>query len=91
MDHPPRAKLCKEEREEWSKEGIGDLKEIAGSDLVRVVAEERGPCPTVRTCGLCLAHVALNGSLRNLDADLPQLAPDALGTPQSVVGCHLLD
>ena len=37
------------------------------------------------------AHVALHGALGHADAQLEQLAPDALGAPQPVGGGHLLD
>src|SRR5689334_3075608 len=40
---------------------------------------------------MCLAHVPLNCSLRDLDAKLQQFTTDTFGTPHGVVDCHLFD
>ncbi len=87
----PRAKLGNDEGEEWPKENVGHLEEIAGPDVSGVVAEEGGPGLTRWSWWPSLSHVALNRALGDLDADLEQFAADALGTPETVVRCHLLD
>jgi hypothetical protein len=52
VDHPSRPQFDEEEGKERSKEQIGDLQEVAGPDLVGVVARDRSPT-SGRLAGVC--------------------------------------
>jgi hypothetical protein len=57
-----------------------------------VVAEERPPALSSSRSGRSrVPHVALNRSLRDPNAELQELAANALGSPEPVLGRHALD
>ncbi len=88
---PPRAELRDDEGEQRAKEEFMDLHEVTRPDSFGVVPEEGCPGLLGGPWWTGLPHVALYGSLGNLDADLEQFATDSLGTPETVVARHLLD
>jgi hypothetical protein len=79
-----------EEEEDRAEEEVVALDEIAGPDVLGVILDERGPCLAARLASAG-PHVLLNRSLAHADADLEQLAADALGSPESIPGGHLAD
>ncbi len=91
MDDAARAEFGDDERKERPEEQVMDLEEVAGPDVAGMVAQEGSPRLPTRPGWTCLAHVALNGPLRDLDPNLQQLTTDAFGTPQPVIDRHLLD
>src|SRR5215213_9854995 len=90
---PARAEVDDEEREERPEPQVDDLEEVAGPDRRGVVADEGGPRlpapPGPRRPRR--AHVALDGALADPDAQLQELAADALGAPQAVLCGQLPD
>jgi hypothetical protein len=85
------AQLEDEEGEDGAQEQVGELQEVARPDVRGVVAQERRPRlpgPTRRPGSV---HVLLDGALADPDAELQQLALDALGTPQPVLAGHPAD
>src|SRR5262249_3604669 len=87
----PRAEFADEGGEERPEERIMGLEEIAGPDVLGVIAEEGRPGLPPGAWGPPPPHVSLHGAFRDRDAELEQLAPDPLGTPQPVVGCDPRD
>ena len=63
--------------------------EIAGPDVASVILEEGGPRLT-RLSAL-LRYIALHRPFADLDAQLEQLAANALHAPQMVLTRHLLN
>ena len=70
MDHCARAEFTNEERKERSKPEIGDLEDVAGPDLVRVIVHEGGPRLAMVLRWSSLAHIRLYRALAYLDAQL---------------------
>ena len=64
---------------------------LAGPDIVRVIPEERAPGLTGWPSRADGAHVFLNRPLADVDAELEQLAANALGTPETVGRGHRPD
>src|ERR1017187_4370249 len=65
-------------------------REIAGPD--RVISQECGPgLSAARTCGPRASHVSLDRALRDADAELQELASNPFGTPEPVLGRHVVD
>jgi len=91
VDDPPRGQLNHTERVQRAEEQVGDRQEIAGPDLVGVVAEEGRPRLPARARGAMAAQVGLDGALRHADAEFAQFAADPLCPPEWVVGRHLPD
>jgi hypothetical protein len=57
-----------------------------------VVAQERLPAlPARRRRIPTIAHVPLHGALRDVDSELEQLAANALGAPEPILGGHAAD
>jgi hypothetical protein len=82
--------LDDEEREDGPEEGVEGLDEVAGSDVLGVVGEERLPVLRRLLRLPDSAHVALDRALADLDAELEEPASDALRTPR-VLPRNLLD
>jgi CheY-like chemotaxis protein len=80
-----------EEGVEWPKEEVGDREEVAGPDLMGVVAQERWPRLPAATRWAGLAQVALDRRPSYADTELEELAPDALRAPHAVGRRHLPD
>ena len=86
MDDPARGQLADAEREQRPAGQVGDGEESAGPACLSVVAPERRPRLPVRArCGDA-AQIGLDRALGNAQAQLPQRAAAALGTPARVVG-----
>ena len=91
MDDLSRLQLDDEKRKKRTEEEISDLEEITGPDLCRMIAQERSPVLSSRRCGASVSHILLNSSFTYPNIQLEQLATNALRSPESIVGCHLLD
>lgn len=79
-----------EEREDRPEPDVVRLQEVAGPD--GVVSQEAVPALAPRWGGgSSAAHVPLNGSLRNADAEVQQLAADALRAPEAILLGHAPD
>jgi hypothetical protein len=81
MDDSPRTVLDDEEGEHRPEDDVVRLQEVAGPDLAGVVVQERRPALTPRPRTSSRATVLLDRSLADVNAELEQLAPDALCTP----------
>ena len=91
MDHPSRLQFYDEEREEWSKEEIGHLYEIAGPDSAGMRAQKGRPLLPLRLVDTNRPHVLLDGALAHLYAQLQEFTTDPFSTPESIVRRHLPD
>jgi len=56
-----------------------------------MVAQERFPGLSTGSFGANLLHILLNRPFTDPNIQLEELATDTLGSPESVVCCHLLD
>jgi hypothetical protein len=78
-----------DEHEQHLEAHRGDGEEVDGDQVGRVVGEEGAPSGRRR---LARANaVLLDSRLGDLDAELPELASDALGAPRGVGGGDLAD
>ena len=91
MDDAPRAEFGDDEGKERPEEDVMSLEEIVGPDIFRMIAKEGLPGLSVGAWRPSRPQVPLHGTFRDRDAELQQLAPDALRTPQPIVGSDLLD
>ncbi len=69
MHDPPRAEFGDDEGEQRPKEDIGHLQEVAGPDLVGVIAAKGCPGLALGSWWSRLPHRALNRPFRDLDAN----------------------
>ena len=79
-----------EEGEERTEEKVSHGKKVARPDLLGMSMNELPPGLSMWSCGAHSSHVLLNGSFRNVNAQLEEFASDAFCSPQAVVPCHLL-
>ena len=85
MDH-------EEEREDRNgTEHVVELQEVARPNVAAVVSDEGVPALAPFTGWPYMPHVLLNGSFTDANAQLQQLASDALRAPEHVVLGHRLD
>jgi hypothetical protein len=91
MNNAARADLEDEESKDWPKEQIIGLQEVAGPELMRMIAKEHTPTLAAMTGRSKPSHVPLDRALGVADSELQQLAADPLCTPQAIVPCHPLD
>ena len=91
VDHFARVQFDDEEGEERTGEKVSHEKKVAHPDLLGLSANERPPGLSMGSCGAHSSHVLLNGSFRNVNAQLEEFASDAFCSPQAVVPCHLLN
>ena len=91
VDDAPGAERDDEIREQRAVAQVGDVEEIAGPDVLGVIAQEGAPRLPSRERGTGAAQVGLDGALGHVDAQLAELAPDPLGTPEWILGCHSPD
>ena len=68
MDDSARVQIDDEEGKQGAKEEVGDLQEITGPYILRVVVQERGPGLSSWSCGANMPHVLLNGAFADVDA-----------------------
>jgi hypothetical protein len=80
-----------EESEKRTEEEIGGLQEITGPYLCRMIAEKGPPSLSTGAFWMDLLHILLNGPFTDMNLQLEEFPTDALCTPESVVGCHLLN
>ena len=76
-----------EKEEDRAEEEVVALDEITGPDVLGVILDERGPCVAARLASAG-PHVLLDRSLAHADTELEQLAADALGSPETILGGH---
>ncbi len=67
MDDFPRWQFDDEERKKRTKEEVSHLKEIAGPDLVRMIAQKRPPVLPRRARRAHTPHVFLDRSFADVD------------------------
>ena len=79
------------ERVDRAEPGVGELQDIAGPDVVRVVPEEGPPGLAVLPARTDGPHVLLDRPLAHADAEREQFAADPFGAPQPVGSGHGLD
>lgn len=91
MANQSRAELYDDEGKQRSEAQIVELQKVARLNALGMVLEEGRPRLTTQARRPGLAHIPLDGPLRDLNADFEQLTVNAIGAPQSVVGSHLLD
>src|SRR5215472_16372587 len=91
VDHFARVQFDDEEGEERTEEKVNHGKKVACPDLLGMRVNERPPGLSMWACGTHSSHVLLNGSFRNVNAQLEEFASDAFCSPQAVVPCHLLN
>jgi hypothetical protein len=57
-----RVQFDEEESKQGAKEEVGDLQEITGPHLLRMVVQEGGPVLSALSWGASMPHVLLNGA-----------------------------
>ncbi len=68
MDDSARVQIDEEEGKQGAKEEVGDLQEITGPYILRVVVQESGPVLSSLSWGASMPHVLLNGAFADADA-----------------------
>src|SRR5262249_31318389 len=86
-----RAQVNDEEQEDRTKQEVVGLDEVARPDRVALVTEECRPRLPARVDIAYRTEVLLDRALRDGNAELEQLAADALGAPKMIVGGHFAD
>jgi hypothetical protein len=66
-------------------------KRITGPDLCRMIAQERFPALSIGAFWANLLHILLDGPFTHPNIQLEELTPNALRSPEPIVGCYLLD
>ena len=87
----PRFQLDDEKGKQRTEEEIGDLQEITGPHLCCMIAEKGLPSLSTSAFWMDLLHILLNGPFTHANLQLEQFSTDALCSPESVIGCHLLN
>ena len=68
MDYFARVQFDDEGSKPGSKEETGDLQEITGPHILRMVVQESGPVLSSLSWGASIPHVLLNGAFADADA-----------------------
>jgi hypothetical protein len=68
MDHFARVQEGVEESKQGAKEEVGDLQEITGPYILRMVVQESGPVLSSLSWGASMPHVLPNGAFADADA-----------------------
>jgi len=68
MDDSPRVQEGVEEGKQGAKEEVGDLQEITGPYILRMVVQEGSPGLSSLSRSVNLPHVLLNGTFADADA-----------------------
>jgi hypothetical protein len=74
-----RSEVHDEESEDRAEKQVVGLQKVAGPSFIGVVAQKRRPTLTAAWARVTLAHVLLDGTLADANAELEKLAPDAFG------------
>jgi len=82
MDHAPRRQVDDEEGVDLPEQEVVGLDEVASPRAVGVVPQEGGPRLPATAFATDAPHVLLDRALADLDADLEELAANALGAPR---------
>jgi hypothetical protein len=85
MDDAAGTQVDDEEEEDRAEKEVVALDEIAGPDVLGVILDEGGPGLAARLASAG-PHVLLDRSPAHADANLEQLATDALGSPEMIPG-----
>jgi hypothetical protein len=80
VDHFARLQEGDEECTEWSKEQIGDLKEVTRPDLCRVSAQKRAPLLPSWLLGANRPQILLDGAFAHMDAQFQEFPANPLST-----------
>jgi hypothetical protein len=91
VEHFARVQFDDEEGEDRTEEKVSHGKKVARPDLLGMSVNACPPGLSMWSCGAHSSHVHLNGSFRNVNAQLEEFASDAFCSPQAVVPCHLLN
>lgn len=91
MKELPRLEVDHDENVVAAEPKVAELDEIASPYTSRFLAKESGPTLTVWRRASDPAHVPLDGSLGDGNAELEELTANALGAPHPVVGGHVAD
>ena len=91
MDDFPRLQFDDEEGKKRTEEQVCNLKEIAGPDLARMIAQKRPPVLPRRARRAHTPHAFLDRSFADVDIQFQQLAPNPFSPPESIVACYLFD
>ncbi len=91
MNHTTRSHLDAEKKGERSEEQIDHRQQVTGPDILSMVLQAHGPSLT--SWGACpdRPHVFLEGALGDAEAELEELALNALGSPEQVLLRQPLD
>jgi hypothetical protein len=89
MDDPVRAERDDEAGVERPETEVGDREEVAGLDVVGVIAQEGAPALAGAGWGSHAPQVLLHGRLGDAAVELEELAADALGAPEPIGRRHL--
>jgi len=88
VDDPAPPEIEEEEHEDLAEADVVGLHEVARP---RDVIPQEGRQALPIASGSHTSHVPLDGSLADTDAELEELATDALGTPARIARGHLAD
>ncbi len=91
MNHFARVQFDEEEGKQGAKEEVGDLQEITGPHILRMVVQESGPVLSSLSWGASMPHVLLDGAFANADASFEEFTTNPFCSPQVIIPCHLLD
>src|SRR5438094_753158 len=89
VDDAPAMVNEHDENEEDAQARGGNREEVEGDQVADMVGEERPP--RLRRLGTPLRHQPGDGSLGDVDTELPELAMDSWGAPEGVRGGHAGD
>jgi hypothetical protein len=91
MDDLSRLQFNDEESKERTEEEVSHLQKITGPHLCRMIAQERFPVLSTSSFWTSVLHIPLNSSFADPNPHLEEFPTDTFCSPESVVGCHLLN
>jgi hypothetical protein len=91
MDHFARVQFDDEKGEQRAKEEVCDLQEVTRPHIFRMVLQEGGPGLSSPPWCASMPHIFLNGSFRDVHAQLQQLTTNTFSSPEPILRlCWLL-
>ncbi len=91
MDDAPRGQVDDEKEINRTKPEVNDRQKVAGPDVFRVILQEGRPGRREWLGGTNRADVFLNRALGDGETEFEEFPVDALGAPQTILLCHLLN
>jgi hypothetical protein len=85
MDHFARVQFDDEEGKQGAKEEVGDLQEITGPHILRMVVQESGSVLPSLSWGASMPHVLLNGAFADADAQFEEFTTNSFRSPKAIV------